>query len=1677
MADGIKISALGLYTGKHLSDDIPFSGGSPFDTYRWTAGELLNMGRTGLTGGGAANLDGVVSALEDVTQTWMVGAGAVLYPYQLVTGVDAQSLPQVVRPLDFDPANNPKVFKLLTPYGCASTAGLTPPGIMVATAVNTFAIRTIVGASANQVIVTNGSGLAGNPSLSLPQDIDTAAVVQFGRLTLGLTGGNGYLALTSQASVPGTPGGGTRLYSDTNRLAWITTAGFATILDGQAITAARTYTLPDANGTLALTSGTLPSIAGTAGNVLVNGGTAPVTATAITLSLPTALTSINSVRSATATNHTIGTADFGAALTFTSATGAATFAAAILGSGAVAPSSTTTGSNIFTAGIATSGKSFFGNDMMIDGGSTQTIFVSPATVAGNPGIWLHQTAPSATNYAMIGGTNDTYMNSAVTGHLRIVNVDVVSWTSTVVAVAPTTASSSTATGALTVAGGVGIAGKAFHGDTINVTNSSNSFTAATFTSSGASSPFVITEWTLTGVSGPRVTVGVSAASGGVGTSNGFPFLITANGSTVATFTNGTNLTTLSGALTVSGTGQSTFAGNIIQSTAVAGTKLHQVTNTDAGTTSKAAAVVDNGSFTTGVEMPGTGFTTVGPRVASRGYLFSDGSGGFTVHSVNGPLRFWTGNTGTERATITAGVFNLASGTTMTMSDSTSSSSSTTGALVVTGGVGIGGKLFTGDTVTFGGTVTIPSGSVYNSTGTLFLDSAAATSIQFRPAASQKMQLFASGGLALGSSGSDPGAGVFKVEATTASTSTTTGSGVFAGGIGVAGIVWTANAQVNANLRVGDSNALDTTRIISANQTTTVTSGSTRGIESIVSFNPSASSSNVTTAVHGQLAPNTGASGFNITASQSIGQFSGTATGTGGTITAFYGVGAQPDVTGTVTVTSMYAGNFGCSKNSAGSSVTSMYRMNLFRTTWSGSAAGTHYGLNIENVDQGATNYAIKTGTGLVSLGDTTSGTSTTAAAVTAKSLGLTENLLVGGVIAGGITAQSASAWGSVGIQLHIVTGVYTDSSTAGSGTAALATFNSFAAPTLAATNTFVTTTDAATVYIGGGPTQGTNQTITNAWGLWNVGKTRVDGVIVSTDGTGSTSTITGAIRAKSLGLTENLFAASINLSTSGIATLLVRTTSAVQSAIRFDSNNAEKWDIGNSSASNSVNDFFIYDATAASIRLKIAPTTGLVTLAGALSVSDTTASTSTTTGSGIFGGGVGIAGKLYVGGSLDLTGSLLTSASSNTSGTFTSSSASDTRLLVTNTSTGGRGWALITGGQTPTGFSPATGTLAICDTTSGAALVTIQPVLSGSGVAFASSTASTTTATGSITTAGGVGVAGNIYYGGIMGIPNGSATNPSLVLANSTTTGFYRDGSNNIGISVNGTRAGGIYTAGCDFPAMTVTGPFTGTATARTSGTAAYFVVNAPADTGISTATESVGVNFVGAVRTWVDGTVATQREHLIQAPTYNKTTTSATFTKAATFAIAAAPIAGASVTITNAYSLWVQAGLSQFDGVLTAGSTTEATVGAAGSFTSLGGVYVTKKIIGHSTLTLDTYADGTLSIVSGVVTSSSDASLKNLVGDFKRGLADIIQITPQLYTWKPESGILSDVVQAGFIANDVERFIPEAVSRNAAGVRSLNDRPIIAALVNSVRELKSEADELRRQNDDLRRRLDAIAA
>lgn len=99
-------------------------------------------------------------------------------------------------------------------------------------------------------------------------------------------------------------------------------------------------------------------------------------------------------------------------------------------------------------------------------------------------------------------------------------------------------------------------------------------------------------------------------------------------------------------------------------------------------------------------------------------------------------------------------------------------------------------------------------------------------------------------------------------------------------------------------------------------------------------------------------------------------------------------------------------------------------------------------------------------------------------------------------------------------------------------------------------------------------------------------------------------------------------------------------------------------------------------------------------------------------------------------------------------------------------------------------------------------------------------------------------------------------------------------------------------------------------AAANTGSAPVKLNFNSANDTALTAAIENNAVNFnMNFTREWSAGTTAVQREFLVQAPTYQGATATATFTSAATFAITGPPIAGTNAAITNSFALWVQTG------------------------------------------------------------------------------------------------------------------------------------------------------------------------
>lgn len=70
-------------------------------------------------------------------------------------------------------------------------------------------------------------------------------------------------------------------------------------------------------------------------------------------------------------------------------------------------------------------------------------------------------------------------------------------------------------------------------------------------------------------------------------------------------------------------------------------------------------------------------------------------------------------------------------------------------------------------------------------------------------------------------------------------------------------------------------------------------------------------------------------------------------------------------------------------------------------------------------------------------------------------------------------------------------------------------------------------------------------------------------------------------------------------------------------------------------------------------------------------------------------------------------------------------------------------------------------------------------------------------------------------------------------------------------------------------------------------------------------------------------------------------------------------------------------------------------------------------------------------------------------------------KIEPIEYKWNKKSGMETEHTYAGFSAQNVKKVIPLGVGENKDGYLSLQDRAIMAALINAVKELSSKNDSL----------------
>jgi hypothetical protein len=101
-----------------------------------------------------------------------------------------------------------------------------------------------------------------------------------------------------------------------------------------------------------------------------------------------------------------------------------------------------------------------------------------------------------------------------------------------------------------------------------------------------------------------------------------------------------------------------------------------------------------------------------------------------------------------------------------------------------------------------------------------------------------------------------------------------------------------------------------------------------------------------------------------------------------------------------------------------------------------------------------------------------------------------------------------------------------------------------------------------------------------------------------------------------------------------------------------------------------------------------------------------------------------------------------------------------------------------------------------------------------------------------------------------------------------------------------------------------------------------------------------------------------------------------------------------------------------------------------------------------------------------------SDQRLKNIKGRFNSGLKAVMHLQPIRYEYKADNalGITTTGEQVGFGAQELQKVLPQAVSKNQQGYLMVNNDPIVWTMLNAIKEQQQQILQLQKEVSQLRR-------
>ena len=119
----------------------------------------------------------------------------------------------------------------------------------------------------------------------------------------------------------------------------------------------------------------------------------------------------------------------------------------------------------------------------------------------------------------------------------------------------------------------------------------------------------------------------------------------------------------------------------------------------------------------------------------------------------------------------------------------------------------------------------------------------------------------------------------------------------------------------------------------------------------------------------------------------------------------------------------------------------------------------------------------------------------------------------------------------------------------------------------------------------------------------------------------------------------------------------------------------------------------------------------------------------------------------------------------------------------------------------------------------------------------------------------------------------------------------------------------------------------------------------------------------------------------------------------------------------------------------------------------------------GTNTTVFTVISSGTLEVKGDIVAfgSPSDERLKENIKPIESALDKAMKLQGVTFDWKEKDGKILDLKEdIGFIAQDVQKIIPELVRENENGILSMRHQGVAPILLEAIKELKQEIEELK---------------